>query len=111
MGVMAAGMHSARILRGVGYTAHFFDGQSVHVRTDGHCFAGSAALDVREDSGAGHLPPLNAVFRQPFQNIGRRLRLLKAQFRALVEMLVGFFHLRQIGLNVLHSDHRMFLLF
>ena len=111
MGVVAAGVHFALIPGGVGHAAQLLNGQGVHIRPDGHRFAGGAARDVGNDPGAGRLFSLDAILRQLFQNIGRRLCLLKPQLRALVEVLIVLLQLRQIGLDVLHSDHRAFLLF
>ena len=87
MGVMAAGVHAALMLGGVGNAGGLLDGQRVDIRPQQHRLAGLSALDLADDAGV--LLILLVGDAQPVQlggDIGLSLRQIKAYLGDLVQV-------------------------
>ena len=87
MGVVAAGMHAALMLGGVGNAGILLNRQRVDVRTQQHRLAGLSALDLANDAGV--LLILLIGDAQPVQlggDIGLGLRQIKAYLGDLVQV-------------------------
>ena len=87
VGVVAAGVHPPRVLRGAGQPGRLLDGQGVHVGAQPDHGAGAAAAQDGLDAGAGdaraHFEP---QFFQVGGDEGGRLLLLEAELGDLVQL-------------------------
>ncbi len=84
MGVVAAGVHRTRRLRGVGESRPFFDGQCVDVGAQHHgppvAGGGAAALDAGQNARLRYGPVFDAQRGELFGDVGRGLLLLERAF-------------------------------
>ena len=86
VGVMATGMHHARVLRLVVNIVFFVDRQGIHIRPQHQHRTGARSLQNGHHSGLGHAPRAQTEFLKiGFNHFGGTI-LFKAQLGILVEI-------------------------
>ncbi|CAA9422098.1 MAG: hypothetical protein AVDCRST_MAG15-2262 [uncultured Rubellimicrobium sp.] len=104
---MAAGVHPARDLGGVGCSGLLLHGEGVHVRAEADGGAGPVAVDDRDDAGCGdafmHL--VHAEFAQAVGHEAGRAVAVEAQFRVLVEVAAPGGHVLREGGDPVDDGH------
>lgn len=94
MGVMPAGMHHARHLRGKGKPCPLSDAQGVDVGAQGHPRAGSSPLNLRNQAGRLGQPVGDAKSVHLGRQAACGFKFLHAGFRVLVQCAAHFHHFR-----------------